>query len=258
MSKYTTELRFICESLAGETESQEYSEVDDIIEEAAPKIFSFDFPLFDNSYRSELTQKIIRHYYTREIGFETYGLFKLKLQTKMNEIMPYYNQLYESALLELEPLGNYGFRKTSQGTTTDTNTTTHSNTGSTASTTTNETATENTTETEGEAWNKFSDTPQGGVTGLDNDNYLTNATKNTDTRSGTGSSTSDSETTMSGSSTDQGTQTSNGSGTNNYVEDLIGYSGISQAELLQKFRETFLNIDMMVIEDLEELFFQLW
>lgn len=246
MSKYTTELRFICESLAGETESQEYSEVDDIIAEAAPKIFSFDFPLFDNNYRSELTKKIIRHYYTREIGFETYGLFKLKLEAKMNEIMPYYNQLYNSARLTLDPLKNYGFTKTSEGETTDTNET------SNTSTTTNETATSNTTETEGEAWNKYSDTPQGAVAGLDSDNYLTNATKNTDTRSGSGTGTSDSETNF------KSTQTSEGSGTNSYVENLVGYSGVSQSELLLKFRETFLNIDMMIIEELEELFFQLW
>lgn len=266
MSKYTTELRFICETLAGETESQDYSKVDDIIAEAAPKIFSFDFPLFDNSYRTELTQKIIRHYYTREIGFETYGLFKLKLQTKMNEIMPYYNQLYASAVLELDPLHNYSMHKTSagqdSGTTSDTTTTTASASGTSGSTTSTETETENSTSSSGEAWNKFSDTPQGAVTGLDNDNYLTNATKNTDSRSGSGTGSSDSTTTMSGTTSDQSTQTVTGSGTksgtNSYVEDVIGFSGVNQSELLLKFRKTFLNIDMMIIEELEELFFQLW
>ena len=30
------------------------------------------------------------------------------------------------------------------------------------------------------------------------------------------------------------------------------------AELLNKFRETFLNIDMMVIEEFDELFLRLW
>ena len=39
MSKYTTELRFICESLAGLTESKGYDDVNNIIEAAAPKIF---------------------------------------------------------------------------------------------------------------------------------------------------------------------------------------------------------------------------
>ena len=207
MSKYTTELRFICEQLTGRTESSGFNSVDDIIMAAAPLIFSFDFPIFDSAYKQELTEKIIRHFYTREIGLETYGLFKLKLETKMCEIMPYYNQLYNSARLTLDPLKNYGFTKTSEGETTDTNETSNS------STTTNETATSNTTETEGEAWNKYSDTPQGAVSGLDNDSYLTNATKSTDTRSGSGTGTSDSETTFTS------TQTSEGSGTNSYVEN---------------------------------------
>ena len=36
------------------------------------------------------------------------------------------------------------------------------------------------------------------------------------------------------------------------------YEGTSASDLLLKFRETFLNIDMLVINDLEDLFFQLW
>ena len=54
MSKYTTQVRFICESLAGLTESKGYDDVNSIIETAAPKIFSFDFPMFDDSYRGVL------------------------------------------------------------------------------------------------------------------------------------------------------------------------------------------------------------
>ena len=107
MSIYTTERRFICESLAGQTESQGYDQVNWIIEQAAPKIFSFDFPMFDESYRSVLEKKILKHYYTREIGLETYGLWQLKLDTKMNEIMPYFNQRYKSETLEFNPLYDF-------------------------------------------------------------------------------------------------------------------------------------------------------
>ena len=45
MSKYTTELRFICESLAGYDSSQGYGKVSEIIENSWDKIFDFDFPL---------------------------------------------------------------------------------------------------------------------------------------------------------------------------------------------------------------------
>ena len=65
MSKYTTEVRFLCESLTGHTDSVGYDDIDSVIEDALPIIFSFDFPIFDEEYRTVLETKIIRHYYTR-------------------------------------------------------------------------------------------------------------------------------------------------------------------------------------------------
>ena len=46
--------------------------------------------------------------------------------------------------------------------------------------------------------------------------------------------------------------------TEDYLETVVGYEGTNASDLLLKFRETFLNIDMLVIGDLEDLFFQLW
>ena len=103
MSKYTTEVRFLCESLTGHTESVGFNDTDAIITAAAPIIFSFDFPIFDTNYKLPLERKILRHYYTREISEETYGLWKLRLEDRLNVIMPYYNQLYQSALLSFNP-----------------------------------------------------------------------------------------------------------------------------------------------------------
>ena len=104
MSKYTTEVRFICEEAARLSESGGYDDLNSIIAAGRNRIFNFDYPIFDNSYKSVLETKIIKHFYTREIGFETVGLWKLKLDTKMNEIMPYYNKLYNSELLQFNPL----------------------------------------------------------------------------------------------------------------------------------------------------------
>lgn len=103
MSKYTTEVRFICESVTGNTESKGFNSVDTILTAAAPIIFDFDFPIFDPDYKLPLEKKILRHYYTREISEETYGLWKLRLEDRLNMIMPYYNQLYNSALLVFDP-----------------------------------------------------------------------------------------------------------------------------------------------------------
>ena len=57
------------------------------------------YPIFDNNYRNTLNTKILNHYYNNEIGFETPELFKFYLNNKLNEIMPYYNTLYENLKL---------------------------------------------------------------------------------------------------------------------------------------------------------------
>lgn len=156
MSKYTTELRYICEYEAGLDESKGYNSVDEIVTEAAPKIFSFDFPIFNEAYRLPLEKKILKHFYTREISEETYGLWKLRLEDKMNLIMPYFNKLYDSDDLPFDPFKDTDMTRVLTGT--DGNT----------------------------QWRLFSDTPQGGINGITADNdsvanntYLTDATKTT-------------------------------------------------------------------------------
>lgn len=114
MSKYTTEVRFICEHSAGLAESVGYNSVDSVLDASREKVFDFDYPIFDEAYRTTLEKKILKHYYTREICCETVGLWKLFLNRKMNEIMPYYNQLYKSALIEFNPLYDVDLTTTHQ------------------------------------------------------------------------------------------------------------------------------------------------
>ena len=110
MSKYTTEVRYICENYANPSESKGYNSVQSILDDSWDKVFDFDFPIFDENYREPLCKKILKHFYTREICEETVGLWKLRLDDRMNEIMPYYNKLYESELISIEPLVNYRVR----------------------------------------------------------------------------------------------------------------------------------------------------
>lgn len=211
MSKYTTELRFICETEAGLTESVGFSEVENVIAEALPKIFDFDFPIFDEDYRETLETKIIRHYYTREIGLETYGLWKLKLATKLNEIMPYYNKLYESELYKYNPLydvnlitSNTG-KKTGESAQSDSRTNERTGNDISKNSEENSEAQSNSTTSKGSrsienkgletnagssesigskdnlAVDAYSDTPQGTLLNVMNEAYLTNARKVTDT-----------------------------------------------------------------------------
>ena len=106
MSKYTTEVRYICENYASLNQSKGYNDIETILDNSWDKVFDFPFPMFSEEYREDLCKKILRHYYTREICEETVGLWKLRLNSRMNEIMPYYNKLYNSELISIEPLIN--------------------------------------------------------------------------------------------------------------------------------------------------------
>lgn len=267
MSKYTTEVRFICESLC---ELDNYNNVENVIANSVDKIFDFNFPVFDESYRKVIETKILKHYYTREIGEETVGLWKLRLNTRLNEIMPYYNKLYNSELLEFNPLytanltrkkkTDYDSNRNENENISDTtknngttNSTNNSSVNGTGSGTSSNTGTD-----------LYSDTPQGSLTGVENETYLTNARKTAD--NSTTSSTTSNTTNATGSitSTENNTygrvrgNTDALTSTENYLETVIGFEGTNASDLLMKYRETFLNIDMMIINDLETLFFQLW
>lgn len=69
------------------------------------------YPIWAEEYRQILNNKIIDHFYFREIGQETPDRFNFFLRRKMNEIMPYYNKLYESELIQFDPLATEFFRE---------------------------------------------------------------------------------------------------------------------------------------------------
>lgn len=327
MSKYTTEVRFICEEAAGLTSSVGYLGVNDVINTALPKVFNFDFPIFDEAYRPILEKKILKHYYTREIGLETVGLWKLFLDTKLNEIMPYYNQLYKSELIIFNPMYDVDLTRdhqlkrlediketgtqesdTNRNGTLDTTANKTGTTHDTSLTTDHGTANQDITNqktvhgTNGDTTDvtttvshvdKFSDTPQGALDGLKNDTYMSEArivddtntsktivsgnddinennTGNTTTETdATSDTTSDGRTTQSETVNTTNTDTENRVATQNtnknlnsiddYIEHVTGKtSGVSYSKLLNEFRETFLNIDMLIINDLSDLFMNLW
>lgn len=259
MSKYTTEVRFICESKSGLEVSGGSGDVDTIIANSWDKIFTSKAPFFDENYRSVLCQKILKHYYLREICCETVGIWKLWMNTRLEEIMPYYNQLYESAKIEFNPMHDVDLTREHKRTENETasgnrDTTNNSETNATSNGTNNRTTSSNENKND-----LYSDTPQGALTGVESETYLTNARKITD--SVNGSDVANVTNTEKNESTSTGKEetTSNVDTTEDYLETLVGKQGTeSFSSLLNKFRETFLNIDMMVIEEFSDLFFGLW
>lgn len=246
MSKYTTEVRFICEHYAGYDESQGGKKVNEIIDKSWNKIFD-NFEIFDERYRSVLCKKILKHYYLREISEETAGLWILKLNTKMEEIMPYYNKLYRSELLEFDPFIDVDMKRhhtlDREGSETSKTDTENSRTDNINDTVTNK----------GEKWNMYSNTPQGGLTGVEENTYLTEATKDTDNTKNTrtGNNKSDFE-----SSVDYSGNTENNDVFDETIKGKTG--GKSYSKLLSEYRDILINIDMMIIDELKDLFFKLW
>lgn len=267
MARYTTELRHVLESKIGLTESVGYSQVRDVVKQAEPIIFDFPYPIYDDAYRTVLEQKILMHYYDYEICTDTYGMWKLYLDRKMNEIMPYYNQLYKSALLDFNPFYDVDLNRTHNRTGNETgnttgNTNVTSTTDGTSTTTTDGTSHDTTTQTNmNNRDDAYSDTPQGKITGVKDLTYLTNFRNIND--NGTTTSTSDGTT---GDTTDTDVRNTTNADTSitnknivdtteEYTELVKGKQGsTSYSKLLTEFRETMLNIDMMIIEELSELF----
>ena len=253
MSKYTTEVRFICENSAGLSESEGADNIDSILDKCWNKVFNFDFPIFDENYRQVLCRKILKHYYTREIAHETVGRWKLALNAKLNEIMPYYNQLYKSELLEFNPFYDVDLTRSREGSGTSNRTSNNTETNSGTSKNVSSGSSTNNTDT----LNRFSDTPQNSMDtqGITDSVPLTTVTKVNEDNTTTNESTD----TLTRNDSKTGNGTENINNTDKYIETVRGKQGTENySSLLKKFRETFLNIDMLIIEDCSDCFFTLW
>jgi hypothetical protein len=196
-----------------------------------PDIGLDSYPIFDESHRNVLNNKIVDHFLNREIGQETIDIFRHAVRRKMNEIMPLYNQMYRSEALILDPF--LTFRSTSESATNGESESraTEQSVGTTKS------ATDSTARAVG------SDTPQVQLSG--NEDY---ATQIQDTVS---------RATADGSSDGSSTQDSTGSQSGTMSSSSEGFTG-SVSALVQEYRATFLNIDMQIIDELEPLFMQIW
>ena len=283
MSKYTTEVRFICEKAAGYDESVGYDKVEEILEESWQKVFDFSFPIFDEDYRPVLCKKILKHYYTREIGFETVGLWKLKLNTLMNEIMPYYNKLYDSERKEFDPFRDADYFRDHEGSGAGSGQDIGRHTGTVGDVGNKNGTIQDTGNKNGTAhdvgnrllsetsWDVYSDTPQGALTNVDNETYLTNARKiNHDAETDTTDdrtyqeNNSDSRTYQENNSNtrtfNDGTQTNRTyNNTDEYLDHVYGkMPGKTYMQMLKELRDTFLNIDVDIIGELSDLFIKLW
>lgn len=301
MSVYTTELRYICEHDAGLTESVGLNQIDDVIAACRSSIFG-SYPIFDEAYRPTLETMILKHYYMWEIGAETVGLFKLWLNERMNEIMPKYNLMY-SALdfikARATPFDDTDLQTTHEGQDDTIGSSTgsvraednenssreeqeagsrsESETGASENTTNNASASNQNNTTD--HLNKYADTPQGGLSGLLNDTYLTNATKDNGTdatvtsasaaaassgsdsreRAGTDSRARTGTDQRESAKNEQHNETNAVQNVRQYVEHVTGRrGGQSFYSEFYTMIEKLKSIDQMIIRDLQDLFMGVW
>jgi hypothetical protein len=181
-------------------------------------IFDFDYPIFDPAYKTVLETKIIDYYYFREIGLETPAQFKQFLKSKLTRIMPYYNEMY----LQNQVFKTYDPYKNKNVTTTDKRTTSSDSSASSSGSSTSKEV--------------YSDTPQAKLQGLD---YATNVTEN--------------------SGDSGGTSTGKVTTTDEYTSTIAGHDGMRYpTDILIDLRKTLINIDQMIIDELHDLFMNVY
>lgn len=190
-----------------------------------------NYPIFDEAYRETLNNNILMHYYENEIGFETAGLFKVYLNQKMFEIMPYYNELYkvQKKILLNDITNNVNLTETFKR---DTSTNTSSKSASTSSGIS-------------KSKNVEQSTPQGSLKeeNIDNYSYASNITMD---KNDTSNSVNDSA-------------TGESSGNENYIKTIIGNNGSKyNGDILEQLKNNLMNIDLMIINELNELFMQIY
>lgn len=259
MSKYTTKVRYICEQKAGLTNSVGANSVDEVISKSWDKVVTTSCKFFDENYRKVLVSKVLKHYYLREICSETAGIWMMWMNTKFDEIMPYYNQLYESCNYEFNPLHDVDVSTTHTRTGKEVGSSSGNKNGSRNETgnmnsTSNSSATNNSTNR-----NLYSDTPQGALNGVENGDYLTDARKITNSSNANSSDRSNSNSNNTSSYSDNEKSNNEVNSTEDYIEHIVGKHGSdSYAKMLQDYRATLLNIDMQVIKEFEDLFMKIW
>lgn len=194
-------------------------------------LFDQPYNLYNNELKPYFQEKFFQHFMFYEIGFDNINIFKQHLISTLNDIYPKYKQLYETEIRchDIDFMLNKDLRESyirklngeSEG-------------NSQASSSSDNTSSNN-------DLSIANDTPQNKIDDLDK--YMTSASKSNS--NSTNNSTSNANNTIKNKS--------------NNVEqyELISQGNIgitSSAELLEKWRNVIINIDLMIFKELENLF----
>lgn len=240
MAKYTIELRRVCELFdRQEVENwfKDYELTDFLTLEQIQTIQ--DFGVWN---KDKLARKIVDHYYMREIGLETPGLFKHYAKVKMQEIMEEKLPLIYSSSIKYDPLINVDYTETFERNIAQEGNMDSSSNGSSSSNSSNTSS----------GFSINNETPQTKITkqNLDSGIYASSTNQNDSTVSITDSTTN--------SSTGSSSDTRNTD--ENYSKRVKGNSGVSATaqKMVEQYRQNIIAIDRDIISELDSLFMGLY
>ncbi|QXG07817.1 lower collar protein [Curtobacterium phage Reje] len=187
------------------------------------------YPIFSEARRADLNQKIVDHFWNQEIGYESIESWRLGMHRRLNEQMPYFNQLYLSEVEKFDPFSTMDIETVSKAIQ--------------KNNATSDSEAENSGESVAKGITINNDFPQTGLRQNNTANYATSSVE------------SDSESSNTGVATEKRTDESTGE--TDQENRTKGYSA-SPALLLMQWREAMLNIDMLVITTLQDQFMSIW
>lgn len=226
--------------------------VTELASEGRGLIFDFAYPLSSHVNRATFETNIINKFLTRRIGRTTFTDFKIALSVRMNEIMPYYNKLFDS--LDGWDLFNDGYSLTRTVTNSATSQSTDSSNASNTSTSSNSSQSSGTDSASNTSDRRQSDTPENELSDIRDGkyvkvyNYDQNANLSTTASSASNSGTNNTTSTASGINN----SSSAGSTSENLTKTPENKMAI-YAEFLQNSQKIY----TMIYRELESLFFQI-
>ena len=231
MSKYTFELRELFEPVKWNPPLYTRSQVENFFKdyELTDYLTQDQIDVINEAgiwNKDKLARKIVDHYYMRESGLETIGLFKHYAKVLMQELMEEYLPLIYSASIQYDPLVNVDYTESFNRTA--------DNTGESNSSSNNTSS----------GLVVGSNTPQGQITksGILAGNYASSTSANENEASITD------------------TTTTEGNTTEEYTKRVKGNSGVSATaqKMVLQYRENIIAIDREIINELDILFMGLY
>ncbi len=216
------------------------TKIKDLAKAGRTTFFNFNYPLTDKISREDFECMILNNFIDRRIGYETLTTFRIKLNVKLNEIMPTYNKMFE--MLDGWDIFQDGEQTTRVVSDTRNINSSVTNQASTNTTTNSQTSTSNTKDI------RKSDTPQNELEDVRDGSYVTDYEYNTNNSQGTDSSSNTG--TSSSSNSSQSTNTGN-------LQETVNKSPSDKLKIYTEFIEKRQHIYSMIFEELDCLFYQL-